>query len=331
MARYTGAPCPVCNEIFKENSDIVVCPICGAPHHRECYRSEGNRALAVGHTEGKLWKRADEKSRALLPCPQCGVPHAPDAVVCENCGTAFFSSDSQQISPAPGAETQLGQQPYRAPGYNNQPPRYPTGAAANFTVNDTIDDLPINELASFIGPNSQYYLRQFEFMGRAPFFLSINFSAFLFNFSYFFFRKMYKVGFIYLASFLLIMLPAFVGALQFFSQIGPLDPNNLMPVAEMMEQFQNSDIFQQMYIYSVISQILYYIWWISAPLFANYLYYRHVVRSVNALRTSPHYASNPAGCLQARGGTAFTMVLVGVSIIFAFFMSYMIAVSYMII
>ena len=33
--------CPVCNKQFKESDDIVVCPDCGAPHHRECWEKEG--------------------------------------------------------------------------------------------------------------------------------------------------------------------------------------------------------------------------------------------------------------------------------------------------
>ena len=34
---FTQYKCPVCNEQFKSGDDIVVCPECGAPHHRECY------------------------------------------------------------------------------------------------------------------------------------------------------------------------------------------------------------------------------------------------------------------------------------------------------
>ena len=35
--RYTGETCPVCNKVFQEDDDIVVCPDCGTPHHRKCY------------------------------------------------------------------------------------------------------------------------------------------------------------------------------------------------------------------------------------------------------------------------------------------------------
>ena len=35
MIDYTGIPCPVCHKEFTPEDDIVVCPECGAPYHRE--------------------------------------------------------------------------------------------------------------------------------------------------------------------------------------------------------------------------------------------------------------------------------------------------------
>ena len=36
MIDYTGLECPICGEKFTAQDDIVVCPECGAPHHRDC-------------------------------------------------------------------------------------------------------------------------------------------------------------------------------------------------------------------------------------------------------------------------------------------------------
>ena len=38
---FTKFHCPVCNKNFTENDDVVVCPECGTPHHRECYKITG--------------------------------------------------------------------------------------------------------------------------------------------------------------------------------------------------------------------------------------------------------------------------------------------------
>ena len=45
VMNYQGVCCPVCGKPFQEGDDIVVCPECGAPHHRECYKSLGHCAL----------------------------------------------------------------------------------------------------------------------------------------------------------------------------------------------------------------------------------------------------------------------------------------------
>ena len=39
---YTGIKCPVCEKTFTKQDDVVVCPECGAPYHRECYQKEGH-------------------------------------------------------------------------------------------------------------------------------------------------------------------------------------------------------------------------------------------------------------------------------------------------
>lgn len=55
MSEYTGSRCPACNKKFTDEDDIVVCPICGAPHHRECYNERGECVFEEEHFTGKTW------------------------------------------------------------------------------------------------------------------------------------------------------------------------------------------------------------------------------------------------------------------------------------
>ncbi len=48
---YTKYFCPVCNEKFDENSDVVVCPECGTPHHRACWFEFGKCFNADHHSQ----------------------------------------------------------------------------------------------------------------------------------------------------------------------------------------------------------------------------------------------------------------------------------------
>ncbi|MCM1131891.1 MAG: DUF2628 domain-containing protein [Ruminococcus flavefaciens] len=56
---YTGAKCVSCGKDFTESDDIVVCPDCGSPHHRECYKAQGICANISRHAEKFNWNQAN--------------------------------------------------------------------------------------------------------------------------------------------------------------------------------------------------------------------------------------------------------------------------------
>lgn len=47
--------CPVCKTAFKQGDDIVVCPICGTPHHRACYAIKNECGVEEYHAKGFVW------------------------------------------------------------------------------------------------------------------------------------------------------------------------------------------------------------------------------------------------------------------------------------
>ena len=57
MFFYEGYTCPVCGEKFKESDDIVACPECGAPHHRDCWKKEGHCHFVADHGTDRQWVR----------------------------------------------------------------------------------------------------------------------------------------------------------------------------------------------------------------------------------------------------------------------------------
>ncbi|MBO5103830.1 MAG: hypothetical protein J6B74_02035 [Ruminococcus sp.] len=46
---FVGEKCVFCGEVFKDGDDVVVCPECGSPHHRECYKKENRCANIALH------------------------------------------------------------------------------------------------------------------------------------------------------------------------------------------------------------------------------------------------------------------------------------------
>ena len=53
--RYENNICDGCKKKFNEGDDIVVCPVCGTPQHRECYEKNGKCVNAGLHESGFAW------------------------------------------------------------------------------------------------------------------------------------------------------------------------------------------------------------------------------------------------------------------------------------
>lgn len=56
MTRFENKLCPVCRKPFKADDDIVVCPVCGTPHHRACYNEKGGCGVEDAHASGFVWE-----------------------------------------------------------------------------------------------------------------------------------------------------------------------------------------------------------------------------------------------------------------------------------
>lgn len=105
-----GQKCAVCTSYLFEDDDIVYCPVCGAPHHRDCYNAVGKCGLEQFHgTEAQYKKPVAEKtdnSPAQPPmteregparkCRMCGEELSGSDRFCPQCG---FSADGQSASP----------------------------------------------------------------------------------------------------------------------------------------------------------------------------------------------------------------------------------------
>ena len=58
---FTDYFCPVCEKRFINGDDVVVCPECGAPHHRECFEQLGHCFYEDRHSPGFSFENADNE------------------------------------------------------------------------------------------------------------------------------------------------------------------------------------------------------------------------------------------------------------------------------
>ena len=180
--------CQICKGYLFDDDDIVVCPECGAKHHRDCWMTIGHCGVAGDHgTENqydKLQKVAEEPSsdkakEAEHICHFCGrSSKAADNGFCPYCGQAF--NQKENIS-----------------GKFILHSRFPFDAFGGINKDSRIEDVPVTDIATFLGGNSPKYIPLFATLNRKNK-KSWNWMAFLFPSAWNFCHKMYSNGILYL-------------------------------------------------------------------------------------------------------------------------------------
>ncbi len=94
--------CAVCQAYLFEDEEIVWCPTCGAPQHKECYKQFGKCGYTHIHgTEElkeilKAEKQQEKKEepkpeKTLIECPACHAEYEKELNSCPECGAENFS------------------------------------------------------------------------------------------------------------------------------------------------------------------------------------------------------------------------------------------------
>jgi hypothetical protein len=200
---YAGLKCPVCGKVFTADDDVVVCPQCGAPYHRECYAREGHCIYEDRHGTPDAWKAPEKETKAAAEkrCPRCGAPNPKDALFCAHCGLPLSEDGEQQTAQFPEGAPSANQQ-----GPQQENPNFPPNFGfpgqqlpilfdplGGVSPDEPVENVPAGDLAKYIQENTQYYIPLFvdaTHFGRRRF----NFAAFLFQGIWMLFRKLYRVG-----------------------------------------------------------------------------------------------------------------------------------------
>ena len=156
-----GLSCVHCKAYLFEEDDVVICPVCGAPHHRTCYDSIGKCALEELHGTENEYKK----------------PEINDAKTEEN--------KKEPINNAPPFGTQFGGQQFQMFDLLGGIPR-----DYKFDENVTADDVK-----KFVFSNTHRYIPKFVTLSKKKK-SSWNWAAFFFTCPWLFSRKMYKLGII---------------------------------------------------------------------------------------------------------------------------------------
>lgn len=331
MANYIGANCPVCDKPFTVDDDIVVCPICGTPHHRICYQELERCACDSLHAQGHVWEPPKTEDEPLPAqdggqppfgagtlgdrvCPSCGADNPLDSIFCLKCGARL----DQQGTPT----------------YNAASSAY-TAAFGGVSPNEKIAGVTARDLALYVGTGSHYFLPRFQAIDEgAP--VSVNVPALL-NFLYLFYRKMYTAGAILLGFYAVMQIPSVFYTFEmvgyFVQHINEVLPHMDMSVltAFVPQRFTWTLVAMPIARYLMLAVS------IMLSLFGNRIYLASAVSNIRRIRLLCEQA--PGGfddglyteMLARRGRTSFGIVVaVIIGLIFvSFFISFVFMLPHM--
>jgi hypothetical protein len=171
---YEGYKCAECKKVFSADDDIVVCPECGAPHHRECFMKNG--ACTMSEYHGNDFKYQPEKS---------------EEKILEDQGKKPENTPKFKEAPNNPFQKDLRESVLVYGGVNPE---------------DKIDDIPVKVLARYVGTSSGSFIRKWKMIENG---LGNGFSAlaFLFGPYYLLFRKLWGIGLLYLLFNLVSVFP----------------------------------------------------------------------------------------------------------------------------
>ncbi len=280
--------CPICQSEI-DNTQKVVCPTCGTPHHRTCYMQNGNCANFELHNEGFVYEREpgvtyETENKALI-CKGCNNQLPDTALFCPNCATPVFEKQpNQQYGNNQQGNPQYGYNPFTQPPMFKDP-------------NRMIDGVSAMDIAMYTKNNSQYFINSFE---RKT--VSLNFAAAILGPIYLLYRKSYLYALILAVAQVIIAVPAILNNILYFNP--EIEITQIPAIYQTILEISNN---------SVISTVL---WMLSLAMtviplvLTNKLYKKKAYADINSINSQ--YGSDENArrfALSKKGGVNIAAVV----------------------
>ncbi len=229
---YTGNECPSCGKKFEQTDDIVVCPVCGTPQHRNCWNENGRCINEEKHSEGFIWQTQNAESKPenssssknTKICPRCGEHNEAFEPVCVRCGERLKANRQASNDQEPPFENNPFGDWHPKPNPNNFSPYqnvYVADARSFYGPDAKIEDVPVTEIAEYVQKDSIKYIGKFLDMQEKKTKLSWNWSAGILSVFWCFYRKMIGLGVALIAIFFSVSLISSVVPIAVYQNYKP--------------------------------------------------------------------------------------------------------------
>lgn len=277
--------CSACHAYLFEEDDVVCCPVCGAPHHRECWKALGDCALHEYHGTDKQYtpyvEKQDEPETATAQetktCPFCKESYPKDQEECPKCGMPGNMKSgihivSLDLLGGVPADTDLGK-----------------GVTAD-------------EARRFVLTNTQRYIPKFAKMA-AGFKNSWNWLAFFFPNVWMLSRKMYKGG-------IILTVLTIIFSLFTMPMLSAVDTSAATTTNEMMQMIMDAlpSISPSAIILAAVGSIAYLILRIVLGIIGDRLYHKYTIDTISRIKTE---SSDVSLDFEKAGGVNFLAMAIG--------------------
>ncbi len=301
MADYKNCTCIACRNQFEPDDDIVVCPDCGTPYHRDCWNDHGKCINTSLHESGESWKNPNdnktEEASETVSCEGCGAENKKGSSFCTHCGRPLSEGNNSAFG-----------------GFNTDSWQQTINDAFTVNENEDMEGVTLKDVSSYVGKNQMYYLPRFRFFRDAKRKISPNLACIFFPQLWLAYRKMWLWAMLLIVGTFLLSVPGTLIAMA--SQIDVLIANLQQQMASFgQEMFQ--PIQQQLLSFSETVKANYTtLYWADSIcsyvslavkilmfLFGNYIYYRHTIKKVKAVRSDNRSLIDVDSRIRMAGGT----------------------------
>lgn len=327
---FTEYKCPVCDEQFKSGDDVVVCPECGAPHHRACYEKSEHCFYEDKHSDDFSYEELNNKENfensdgEFIICPKCKHENEKTMFYCDKCGYPlserdrinFEKQNTQQNNQQNGTQFNQGTPPF---GFGT-PVMNAFDPLAGLKSDDEIaDNVKVGEMAKFVGKSTQYFLTVFNRI-KSKNGTRFNFSAFVFSGFYFLYRKMYGLGTLIsliligltVGETLIMMIPEYQDIYNAFYEM--YSSSMFLSSVSMTSQFTLQEfafLLLPSFLFMMRIGIM-----LLCGFKANRVYYKHCTKKINAVKSKSN-GTDINKELESNGG-------VNIAIAISFYVAYII-------
>jgi Protein of unknown function (DUF2628). len=283
MLNYLSTKCMYCQNDFDEKSEVVVCPDCGAPYHKSCYNEHSQCAFEKDHGTDNQWEGSKE------------IEAEKDEIF----SSATEEQNSLQNLTEVFNKSNIGRDIDVRLDFSDR--------MGGLSPETKINDVPVSDLAAYVGASSNYYIPRFYLMANKKIKYAFNVSAGIMSVFWLSFRKMYKTFFMLLGIIIFINIPDII--IYYFETVAIYKDydyfqryNDYNPLLYSLPDFLS--------VLSTIATIFSYIILFYIFFNANKLYMNHAVKNVKKLRIKFSDDTAYHNALKSNGGTTIITPIV---------------------